>query len=110
MEKLTIAIYKDSKGCTMAHGIFEPGFKWSEHAKPFVGTDSCQVAHTGYVVTGAAVIRDAAGQETTVKKGDFYHVEPGHDSWVVGNEKCEMIDFLGAPTLDDSWKDEKKGK
>ncbi len=32
---------------------FQPGWKWSECIKPVVGTDSCQVEHIGYVVSGS---------------------------------------------------------
>ena len=29
----------------VGHGVFEPGWRWSEHVKPIAGTDSCQTAH-----------------------------------------------------------------
>ena len=31
---------------------FQPGWRWSECIKPVVGTDSCQVEHIGYAVSG----------------------------------------------------------
>jgi hypothetical protein len=37
---------------TVTRNTFEPGWRWSEHVKPIAGTDSCQVPHTGYVVSG----------------------------------------------------------
>jgi hypothetical protein len=37
-------------GQTVGRGIFEPGWRWSEHVKPIAGTPSCQAAHTGYIV------------------------------------------------------------
>ncbi len=30
---------------------FEPGWRWSEHVKPIAGTQSCQAAHLGYVIS-----------------------------------------------------------
>ena len=30
----------------------KPGWRWSEHIKPMVGTDSCQVRHLGVVTKG----------------------------------------------------------
>jgi hypothetical protein len=32
--------------------VLEPGWRWSVNVKPIVGTDSCQVLHTGYQVAG----------------------------------------------------------
>ena len=42
---------------TIGKGTFEPGWKWSEDVKPIAGTDSCQVLHTGYVLSGTMQIR-----------------------------------------------------
>jgi hypothetical protein len=36
----------------IGRAVFEPGWRWSEHVKPIVGTESCQVHHVGYVVSG----------------------------------------------------------
>ena len=33
--------------------VFEPGWRWSEHVKPIVGTDSCQEHHIGYRFEGS---------------------------------------------------------
>ena len=33
-------------------GTFEPGWKWSNDVKPLAGTESCQVGHIGYCVSG----------------------------------------------------------
>ena len=39
-------------GRVVGKGVFEPGWRWSENVKPIAGTDSCQVSHLGYVVSG----------------------------------------------------------
>ena len=39
-------------GETVLKGRFEPGWRWSEHLKPMVGTDSCQSPHFLYVLSG----------------------------------------------------------
>jgi len=44
-------------GFTMGRLNFDPGWKWSECVKPVVGTDSCQVAHVGYAVSGRLTVR-----------------------------------------------------
>jgi quercetin dioxygenase-like cupin family protein len=76
-------------------GTFEPGWQWSKHVKPIAGTDSCQANHTGYVVSGRMVIRMNNGDEVEVGPGDTFHLPPGHDAWVVGDEACKMFDFTG---------------
>jgi uncharacterized cupin superfamily protein len=76
-------------------GMFtlEPGWKWSECVKPIVGTDSCQVLHTGYVVSGQMKLVHDDGSEKEIGPGDVYVLRPGHDAWVVGNEPYVGIDF-----------------
>jgi len=32
-------------------GVLQPGFKWSEHIKPLVQTDSCQVEHNAILLS-----------------------------------------------------------
>ena len=35
-------------------------------------------------------------RKTETGPGDTAVVPPGHNTWVVGNEPCVMIDFTGA--------------
>ena len=76
-------------------GTFEPGWHWAEHVKPIAGTDSCQTRHIGYIVSGRMRVRMADGTETDFGPGDFMHIEPGHDAWVLGEEPCVNLDFGG---------------
>ena len=39
-------------GYTIGRLSAQPGWRWSECIKPVVGTDSCQVAHVGYAISG----------------------------------------------------------
>jgi hypothetical protein len=77
---------------TMGHGVFEPGWRWSEDVKPIVGTDSCQTRHTGYCVSGQMTVKFDDGSELDVGPGDVVLIEPGHDAWTVGNEACVLLD------------------
>ncbi len=52
--------------------------------------------HTGYVISGRLHIVTDDGTEAEVEPGVMYHVTPGHDAWVVGNEPVVTLDF--APT------------
>jgi quercetin dioxygenase-like cupin family protein len=97
--------FKDSKGhlelVTFENGggvglaTFEPGWKWSDHVKPIAGTDSCQAAHAGYLLSGSMTVRMDDGQEDTFGPGDVMVCAPGHDAWVVGDEPCVVLDWEG---------------
>jgi hypothetical protein len=75
---------------------FEPGWKWSESVKPIAGTNSCQVAHLGYQISGRLTVRMDDGTEYQFGPGDACAIPPGHDAWVEGNEPVVLIDFQGA--------------
>ncbi len=74
---------------------FEPGWKWSDHVKPIVGTESCQAAHVGYVLSGRQMIRMDDGSEFEIGAGDVVSIPAGHDGWTVGDQPCVVIDFAG---------------
>jgi uncharacterized cupin superfamily protein len=80
-------------GQTIGRGTFEPGWRWSENVKPIAGTDSCQVSHLGYVLSGRMKVFMDDGAEVDVGPGDVVAIPPGHDAEVVGDEACEMVDF-----------------
>lgn len=75
---------------------FQPGWKWSECIKPVVGTDSCQVEHIGYFLSGQLHVVHDDGTEADVKSGVVYRIAPGHDAWVVGDEPAVVVEFQGA--------------
>ena|SRR5437867_2853297 len=83
---------------TVMRATFEPGWKWSECVKPVVNTDSCQVHHTVYVISGRMKVKMNDGKEGEVGPGDVAVIPPGHDAWIVGNEPCVSIDFSGGQT------------
>jgi uncharacterized protein YjlB len=80
-------------GQTIGHGVFEPGWRWSENVKPIAGTDSCEVSHLGYVLSGRMKVVMDDGAEVEVGPGDVVAIPPGHDAEVVGDEPMEMVDF-----------------
>lgn len=91
MEVLTLG------DATVGRATFEPGWKWSECVKPVAGTDTCQVAHLGYVVSGHMHVVMDDGTEGDAAPGDLFEIAPGHDAWIVGDEPCMLVDFQGAP-------------
>ena len=82
-------------GVQLGRGVFEPGWRWSDHVKPIAGTDSCQAVHTGYVIQGRMVVRMDDGAEIEVSTGDAFYMPAGHDAWVVGDQPCILIDISG---------------
>jgi hypothetical protein len=85
----------DLDGTSVLKGTFEPGWKWSNDVKPIAGTDSCQVAHVGYVLSGRMTVRMDDGSEHEYQPGEAFNMPPGHDAWTVGDEACVLIDFGG---------------
>ena len=79
----------------IGRAVFEPGWRWSEHVKPIVGTESCQVHHIGYVVSGHLHIEMSDGASLEVMGGDAFEIPPGHDAWVVGDEPWVSVDWAG---------------
>jgi hypothetical protein len=83
-------------GAIIVRAEFGPGWRWSTDARPAVGTDSCQVPHTGIVLSGRFAVRMDDGTEGEFGPGDAHVVGPGHDAWVVGDEPCVLIDIAPA--------------
>ena len=82
--------------CTIRSGTFEPGWRWSENVKPIAKTDSCQVHHVGYILSGRLHVVTDDGGEAELGPGEAYEVQPGHDAWVVGDEAVTSVEFSGA--------------
>jgi uncharacterized cupin superfamily protein len=80
---------------TAMRATFEPGWKWSESVKPVAGTDSCQVPHLMYAVSGRMRVRMDDGSEAEFGPGDVGSIAPGHDAWVIGEEPFVGLDFQG---------------
>jgi hypothetical protein len=71
----------------------DPGWKWSEAVKPIAKTDSCQVAHVGYAISGKLRVAMDDGSEVDINAGEAYEIAPGHDAWVEGDETYEAVEF-----------------
>ena len=80
-------------GATAARLVFEPGWKWSDCVKPVAGTDRCQVHHVGFAQSGTMHVVHQDGTEIQIEPGSAYEILPGHDAWVVGDERCVMFEF-----------------
>jgi hypothetical protein len=90
-----ISIVRMADGSTGMRAIFEPGWTWEADEKPLLGSpDSCPMRHTGYCISGKLVVRMLdSGVETRIANGDFFEIPPGHDAYVDGAERVELILF-----------------
>jgi hypothetical protein len=86
---------KMSDGTTGMFATFEPGWTWAKDEKPLLGSpDSCPLRHTGYCIAGKLVVRMVeSNAETRIGPGDFFEIPPGHDAFVDGDERVELILF-----------------
>jgi hypothetical protein len=85
-------------GAEIGRFTFQPGWRWSECIKPVVGTDTCQVEHIGYAVSGTLHVKHDDGSEGDVVAGQVYRIAPGHDAWVIGDEPFGGIELKSAAT------------
>ncbi len=94
-ERGGIEIIRMRGGTTGMHATFEPGWTWEKDEKPLLGSpDSCPMHHTGYCMSGRLVVRMIdTGMETQIATGDFFEIPPGHDAYVEGSERVELILF-----------------
>jgi hypothetical protein len=82
-------------GHTIGRATFEPGWRWSQSIKPIAQTELCESEHLGYIESGRMHIVMRDGSEVEYGPGDAMHLPSGHDGWVVGDEPCVTIDFVG---------------
>ena len=84
-------------GLTIGRATYQPGWKWSEHIAPTVGTDRCEIEHVGLVISGHATAAMSDDRILDLLPGTLFYIPPEpHDSWVVGDEPYVSLHFLGA--------------
>jgi len=83
-------------GLTVSHDIQQPGWRWSTHIRPIVGTEWCQVRHIGVVLRGRMQVLLEDGTEFTAGPLDVIDIPAGHDAWTIGDEPVETISWTGA--------------
>jgi hypothetical protein len=81
---------------TFMRAVLPPGWKWSKDVNPVVNTGSCQAPHLGFVVSGRLMIQMDDGTKEEFGPGDLFHVSPGHDAWVVGDEPFVQVDIAAS--------------
>jgi mannose-6-phosphate isomerase-like protein (cupin superfamily) len=61
--------------------------------KPIAKTETCQVSHRGYILSGRMLVKMEDGTTKELGPHDVYLIPPGHDAWIVGNDPCVTIEF-----------------
>jgi quercetin dioxygenase-like cupin family protein len=88
-------------GMTIGRATYEPGWRWSDHVGPGVGTSRCNVEHVGLALSGRATAAMDDGTIHELSAGTIFYIPPGppgHDSWVIGDEPYVSLHFMGADT------------
>ncbi|HEV2388924.1 MAG TPA: cupin domain-containing protein [Candidatus Acidoferrales bacterium] len=90
-------------GASLGRATYQPGWRWSEHAGKAAGLALCPVEHLGIVLSGRAMVAMSDGTTVEMRAGDVFHIGPGHDSWVVGDEPYVSLHFQGAEAYSRHW-------
>jgi TusA-related sulfurtransferase len=83
-------------GFTMGLRTLEPGWRWSESMKPFTKTETCEVRHVGYMLSGRLGFVMNDGTKLEVGPGEAFDVHAGHDTWTIGLVPAVFLDLIGA--------------
>ncbi|HET6656390.1 MAG TPA: adenylate/guanylate cyclase domain-containing protein [Gaiellaceae bacterium] len=93
-------------GTVVTRHVLQPGWSWEEHAKPEVGTPSCELFHRGVVLSGRMGIRMDEGEELVVGPNQVFDLPPGHVTWVEGEDELVMVDWAGGAGFDPQFGEE----
>jgi class 3 adenylate cyclase len=80
--------------------VLQPGWSWEEHARPLVGTASCELYHRGVVLSGRMGVRTDEGDQLVIGPNQVFDLPPGHVTWVEGDEELVMVDWAGGAGFD----------
>jgi hypothetical protein len=87
-------------GTVISRHVLQPGWSWEEHAKPLVGTASCELYHRGIVIRGRMGVRTEEGEGLVIEPNQVFDLMPRHLTWVEGDEELEMVDWAGGAGFD----------
>ena len=72
--------------------VCAPGIWHFKDLKPLVGTPACLHAHVGFLAHGSLAFEYADGCRVDVTAPAVVNIAPGHDAWVVGDERAVLIE------------------
>ena len=74
---------------TIGRGVLEPGWRWTTHMGPVMGTPSCPVHHVQVLVSFSFGVRmDEAGLILEPNDGP---ISRRHDAWVAGGDPVVLL-------------------
>ena len=71
--------------------VYPPGYRWSTHLSPTVGTALCMHAHVGFLVQGKMQVEYPDGCVVAYAAPQAVLVDPGHDACVIGDETAILV-------------------
>jgi len=80
-------------GLNFQRNTAQPGWRWSVDVRPVAKTETCQVSHLLYVISGRLHVRTNDGKEVEFNAGDMGLIPPGHDGWTVGDKAAVWLEF-----------------
>ena len=81
---------------TVGRSEWEPGWRWTAHLGPIAGTETCQVHHLGFSMSGQLHVETDAGDSIDIPPDSIYEIPPGHDAWVVGDQPWVTVEWTSA--------------
>ena len=85
-------------GSSLGRATYQPGWKWSIHNAPLVGTDLCHAPHTGVAIAGHGIVEYVDGRKVDLLPGTVFHItSTAHDSWVHGDVPYVSLHLLKSP-------------
>jgi class 3 adenylate cyclase len=67
--------------------VNQPGWRWSQHVRPTVGGEWCQIRHVGFMISGRLGIDFPDGSSAVFGPGDVFDIPPGHDGYRSGTSR-----------------------
>ena len=83
----------------VGRATYEPGWRWTTAMREIAGTDTCQLHHLGYAISGLMHVVTNDGQELDILPESVYEIPSGHDAWVVGDEPWVTVEWTSARTF-----------
>jgi hypothetical protein len=83
---------------TVGYDVCEPGWRWSTHVKPLVGTEWCMSRHVGFQLSGRWGLLLQDGTTMELGPNDVFDVPAGHDARTIGDEPSIALDWEGLRT------------
>jgi len=93
LDKCSNRIYRLPDNSEILVTRMEKDYVWSKHSKQRANTEMCDHAHLCLVKSGRLCVKLNDSSEMHLKAGDVAFIPKQHDSFVEGDEPCEIIDF-----------------